>query len=531
MSIIFKYRLRSKKDIPWLEAITNSNITLQESRKYILQFPAPLTKSQKQELLTVDGEIITEELVALSFNNFIGDFSLFGVSFKIESTKISAMNISTMLLEISELSTELIFGIRSPTGFKAQINLVEHSPVPYHQLQFLRQIMLMTETGKRLQDYICRVEQSPTREFNRHRRAVPVGQIKRLDSRSVRTMLSRPDRLTILHHDSPLASNPLARLLTFGDPEKIHFPADVWEPNKYLSFDTFENRFVKHVLNECTALVHRFVDHPKLHKILLDDCKKLLTILAELNDLPFLAQVSTLTSFSSPSQALVKAEGYRELFYFWQDFTRHMALPVDPDQTSLLLEGKNIALLYEYWVFIRIVAAVQNATGLKPQEHPEIFRDEFGSRLVSGMKVNFGSDISVVFNQSFTRSRGNAYSTPLRPDVVVQKLGVIYVFDAKYKLKKINSDDNEFDKGDVESTYKRADLYKMHTYRDAIRGVTAAFVVYPGTEFIFFERSGNATKNAYSLSQHDGVGAIPLQPNQSEDILQQAISSLIMKEY
>jgi hypothetical protein len=527
MSLVFKYRLRSKKDIPWLVALPTSEITLQESSKYVLLFPAPLTKNQKQDVLAVDGEIITEELVALCFTNFVGEFSLSGVSFKIESTKISSTNISTMLLEISELSTALIFGIRSPTGFKAQVNLVEHSPVPYHQLQYLRHVMLKTEPGNRLQDYLGRIEKNPTREFNRHRRAVPVGKIKRLDSRSVRTILSRPDRLSRLHDDSPLVPHPLARLLTFGEPAHAHFPAEIWEPSKQLSFDTLENRFVKHVLNECTALVHRFVDHPKLHKVLLDDCKQLLTILAELNDSPFLNEVSGLTSFSSPSQALVKAEGYRELFYFWQDFTRHMALPVEPEQTSQLLEGNNIALLYEYWVFIRVVAAVGNATGLRPQERPEIFRDELGSRLVNGMKVNFGNDISVAFNQSYTRHQSSTYSTPLRPDVIIKKSGEIFVFDAKYKLKKINSDEKEFDKGDTGGSYKREDLYKMHTYRDAIYGVTAAFVVYPGSEFVFFERNGNLTKNANSLTKHDGVGAIPLQPGQHEDILQQAINSLM----
>jgi predicted component of viral defense system (DUF524 family) len=498
MSLVFKYRLRTKKDTPWLEVLPNSEITLQESSKYVLQFPAPLTNNQKQEVLAVDGEIITEELIALSFNNFVGEFSLSGISFKVVSTKISSANISTMLLEISELSTSLIFGIRSPTGFKAQVNLVEHSPVPYHQLQYLRHVMLKIEPGKRLQDYISRIEKNPTREFNRHRRTVPVGQTKRLDSRSIKAILSRPDRLSKLRDDSPLTSHPLARLLTFGEPEHAHFPAEIWESSKHLSFDTLENRFV------------------------------ILSILAELNDSPFLNEVSGLTSLSSPSQALVKAEGYRELYCFWQDFTRHMALPVDPEQTSQLLEGNNIALLYEYWVFIRVVSAVGVATGLTPKDSPEIFRDELGSRLVNGMKVNFGSGISVAFNQSYTRKQSTTYSTPLRPDVIIQNLDKIYVFDAKYKLKKINSDEQEFDKGDIGGSYKREDLYKMHTYRDAIHGVTAAFVVYPGNEFVFFERDGHLTKNATSLIEPDGVGAIPLQPEQHEDILQQVISSLII---
>ncbi|WP_273627309.1 nuclease domain-containing protein, partial [Pseudomonas aeruginosa] len=65
--------------------------------------------------------------------------------------------------------------------------------------------------------------------------------------------------------------------------------------------------------------------------------------------------------------------------------------------------------------------------------------------------------------------------------------GARFAFDAKYRLHWLTSLE---DAQDDEASFVRADMYKMHTYRDAITDMKAAFVVYPGTEFVFCERGG-----------------------------------------
>ena len=52
----------------------------------------------------------------------------------------------------------------------------------------------------------------------------------------------------------------------------------------------------------------------------------------------------------------------------------------------------------------------------------------------------------------------------------------------------------------------------MHTYRDAISGLRTAFVVYPGSEFVFFERGGNFRIRPTDITSPDGIGALPLRP-------------------
>ena len=86
----------------------------------------------------------------------------------------------------------------------------------------------------------------------------------------------------------------------------------------------------------------------------------------------------------------------------------------------------------------------------------------------------------------------------------------LHVFDAKYRLDRFDAEERDSD--DAPATYKRADLYKMHTYRDAISGLRTAFVVYPGSEFVFFERNGGRRARPGDVVSADGVGALPLRP-------------------
>ena len=104
--------------------------------------------------------------------------------------------------------------------------------------------------------------------------------------------------------------------------------------------------------------------------------------------------------------------------------------------------------------------------------------------------------IDLMYNKTFKKdSDYYSYSVKLRPDYTLkinfsEKTFLIH-FDAKYKLD-IKSED-----------YKNQDVVKMHSYKDAIEGTIAAYVLYPGREKeIFYEREGAL----------ESVGAFPLNP-------------------
>jgi hypothetical protein len=534
MTLAFRYRPRSEKE-NFEPAYAGSTITFNERVEYIVSFPGGCASPVAQRFAYLGGDLVQPDAGILVFGNFVGRTELAGVTIEVVSTKIGPGGVSRVLQEVSDLASNLVFGWRSPTGFETVGDTSHHAPVPYHQLQFLRHVMLGQPPGQRLQDWLAAIERSPTRRFAPERPLVGPDRVRRLDHRAVQSVFTRLERLVPVPAGTALAQNALAKALTFGEPAKTHFPLRVAAPRGRLSFDTPENRFVKHVIGECLALVYRFIDHPQLHAGLLNDCRVMLGILEQAAASPFLVEAGRLSGFQSPSQALAKADGYREAFGFWTDFSRHVSLPRSPAETTRLLEGRDMATLYEYWVFLKILEASVEVTKRTPTKRPEIRRDEMGESLAIGLSTGLKPNITIRFNPTFRRAAATAYSTPLRPDVIVEVDGVKHAFDAKYRLDRFEVSDGDAD--DDAATYKRADLYKMHTYRDAILSVKSAFVVYPGSEFVFFDRSGVKHMEPAELSAPDGVGAVPLRPADADpsaalrDVLRTVLSPLGATHY
>ncbi|WP_080423104.1 DUF2357 domain-containing protein [Burkholderia ubonensis] len=526
MKIAFAYRpQRGGTDFEPVEAGTS--VVFEERVKYALSFPGGCPAGVALRLQEMGGSLVSGDVGLLSFGNFVGKAELAGATIEVMSTKIGSGGVSRVLEEVSSLASSLVFGWRSATRFEAAGNAGEFSPVPYHQLQFLRRVMVDAKVGERLQDWLAAIERNPTRRFEPERPVVSPERVRRLDHRAVQSIFSRVDRLSLVPTNAAIASNPLALALTFGDPPQCHFPVAIAAPRGRLSFNTPENAFVKHVMGECLALVYRFVDHPKLHASLRADCRRMLDFLERCTSMPFLEEASRLTSFRAPSQALAKADGYREMFAFWNALATHISLPRTAAQTSRLLEGRDMATLYEYWVFLKVLEAASAVSGCKPSGPPTVRRDEMGESLAIGLSAKMGRSIIVRYNASFTRSSGTAYSTPLRPDVILEIDGERHAFDAKYRLDRIEVEEDDEDDGTA--TYKRADLYKMHTYRDAIAGLRTAFVVYPGSEFVFFERGGAKRTAPYNFDVADGVGALPLRPADADpaEVLRNLLQVLI----
>jgi hypothetical protein len=94
----------------------------------------------------------------------------------------------------------------------------------------------------------------------------------------------------------------------------------------------------------------------------------------------------------------------------------------------------------------------------------------------------------------------------------------LHLLDAKFKLDNLGEllakhldDDPE---ALTRSGVKNVDLYKMHTYRDAIPAARSVWVLYPGAETRFFDVNLRpACSRVADLPEEiDGVGAVPLRP-------------------
>jgi uncharacterized protein len=182
---------------------------------------------------------------------------------------------------------------------------------------------------------------------------------------------------------------------------------------------------------------------------------------------------------------------------------------------------KNIAELYELWCFFRVVREMEAVLGpATAAERPRA--KDLRLEVPWDFRVTWAGRAYLDYNRRFGRSRtrqSTSYSVPLRPDITLEVLSGptagIHLLDAKFRLERVAGGVTGVGPGgevlacgaedDAWSSFKPADLHKMHTYRDAICDARTAWVLYPGTRYRFFVPPETGTGV-------EGVGAVPLQP-------------------
>jgi hypothetical protein len=159
------------------------------------------------------------------------------------------------------------------------------------------------------------------------------------------------------------------------------------------------------------------------------------------------------------------------------------------------------------------------------------------------------------FSPSEVHHRGT-YSRPLRPDFTLviipsdiaasdwreaerlaEEAGTVaYLhFDAKYRIDTLVQLFGESEVRDEEldaekqaskttGTFKRADLYKMHTYNEAIRRTVGSYVLYPGDDPKNIEGENRFERYHEIIS---GVGAFALKPGAVADEEPAGLSSVV----
>ena len=128
---------------------------------------------------------------------------------------------------------------------------------------------------------------------------------------------------------------------------------------------------------------------------------------------------------------------------------------------------RDVATLWELWVFFDLIERIEAALGRRAQL--QIEWDDSRGVLAASRAV--WDDYTLAFN-----GPAPSYSTALRPDYLWSRAGVaVAAFDAKFR----------FDAGNGRGG--GADLHKMHAYRDALN-VSAAIALHPGDQTTFFDR-------------------------------------------
>lgn len=420
----------------------------------------------------------------------------------------------TMLAEIDEVCAGLIFRYESPTRREAAEKTAAHHPSNLERLDYFVAIFDEQRVADSVATVLRRILSNPHHLMRTARHISPIETARRVDVVNYVKTLGR-GVLTRVEPDSSAASSAAVARARSGD---AFLPRHVPTRRPYVSYDTSENRFLKFFLQDVESVCLTVLRERRAPTLAHADARWLLARARALLGSPFFAAIGKLQHLPSHSPVLVGNEAYNRIYEFYLRSRLGAVDPLDSARRQLRSSPlKDVATLYEVWVFFRIAQA---------------FFGESSEVVVSGHRKDglpFGTSwrsggTSITYNRSFSPP-GGSYSLTLRPDVTVQINDQLWLFDAKYKSDR-SANIDETDQPTISAAVKKIDVHKMHTYVDAIAGARAALAVYPGTEVTLFPKTVASGDPMDDLCRHGGVGGIPLVPSGRSHELLTAVSAV-----
>lgn len=469
---------------------------------------------------------IGRAVLELRFGNGVGWYDAGPLGhLDVRSGKWGEDDYSALLTRLTEVAAALPFSAGTAATMLYERTPAAAGGVDYQAFAHLRHLIgSPVRPNRRLVGALASVSARPHQRTARPRRVVPTALASQVDARTLVDLAS--------------GRWPLVRAVGVDVPPGLDGRLPMWVEESTLAadVDTAENRFVKHLLELCAALVSGVRDAarrtqrrlPRLHA----ECDHIDGVLRPLRRHRLWGDVGRMTHFPGASTVLQRRADYRTLFDIYNELRMGARPLVDSSEMLAFLEAKDIALLYEMWACVAVVGAVSAVLG--PPTHMQApRRSVFDLTMKRGLHARWADAARLDYNSGWDRrGRGGrrAYSVALRPDIVLE-VGrgpdpVRHVFDAKFKVERSErrSDDGEPGGG----VFAPADIHKMHTYRDALQGVCTAWVLYPGDGMRFFPVQGDAVDTPGALGRGlTGVGALPLPADGPGDALLATIARLL----
>lgn len=296
-------------------------------------------------------------------------------------------------------------------------------------------------------------------------------------------------------------------------------PAHISQHIPVETFDTPENRFIYSFIRQLQLAADDLARQPWWRAIPVDDRRKIIEVqhlFQQTINHPLFEEVGEQHLLPLNSQVLLRKDGYRHSLELWLKFQQARRPLFEP--LTKAIEIRNIAELYEFWVFFTLVEKIGKILSIPPVLEL-VTSDEMGLNWSS--KARFGQKGTLIFNRTFRiyDHHFNSYSTTLRPDFTwVADKKPIAIFDAKFSFSsreiEISTEDEETELI-VEKKPSLYNLYKMHTYRDAL-SLNSAVIIYPGNTSVFFDiAKGKSSQFDFEKclsGEISGIGAVPFQP-------------------
>ena len=429
-----------------------------------------------------------------------------------------------MLELITEKCTDLLLRANSPVSQHFEIDYTRDGQSLYQKFAFIKSVIGTEEFS----EAVHRIVTAPVTKWTETTEEKDIRNARRFSNANIKEILkgSKRTRLPDSHY---LKSYGIETL-----PERIS------TIRKSDSVDTPENRFIKHALEKflkfCTDMNHKKMENES--EIMIRELE------SQLHHTVF-KDISRPTTLKLNSPVLQRKEGYREVLRVWLMFDLAAKLIWKGGDDIYSGGKKDIATLYEYWLFFKLLDLFQSIFEIEPKDISDLIEatpDGLNLQIKQGKftalcgvydsgsrKLNVRFNYNRSFSGKQTYPESGSWTTTLRPDYTLsfwphgiseteaekQELIVHVHFDAKYKIANLadfleQNNENDLDEEKAENRkgiYKNADLLKMHAYKDAIRRTGGAYVLYPGDKAI-------NQKGFHEIIP--GLGAFPVKPSRTD---------------
>lgn len=343
--------------------------------------------------------------------------------------------------------------------------------------------------------------------------------------------ISKTNRSYLRSHPDVLIKSEKGFLNIGGE---IFSALRVIEEKKITTIDTFENRFVKYMIQRIIrrlAIIEKFLhkkdDRENSYLQMIKEKKKILDGHLKRH----FKNISDLTGKKSMSLVFQMAPGYKELYTKYSLLSKGLDLGDD----LIKITPKKLYSLYEMWCYIKI-HKILSELGYEVEEYGILKHRDNGMHL----SLEQDSEAKMVYKNNKNKLElwyNKSYSSPTtdqRPDTAlyIKKIDSnndnrVYIFDAKYRL----YTDNNGVVGPMND-----DINVMHRYRDSIVSqmgtdfkykyeTFGAYVMFPyGDEKKFKEHK------FYKSIDEVNVGAFPMLPG-STKLIKEHLESIINQSY
>ena len=464
-----------------------------------------------------------ESLYRLLFKSYVGkgifdvkiNGEIISIPFEVRSKKINYITeYPVMLNDIAKFSTSLLLQQTSPlytnlTISKSNDKTFYEDFLILEHLFFNMGLIEAYEQVKNNKNY----RTTPTRNI------IPTELSGHIDPADLFEMI-RPDNLI------EMDSGPIAGRF---------IPRDLIERSNIEDYDTPENRLVKDLILTVQRMIYSLIQESNTStsdfiKNKLNEMRSSIdtisydTWLKDVGDLEYVPYNSTVLQYKS---------GYSELFSMYQIVD--LGAMFKQNEIRDLLKGHNIQLhrVYEYWCYTRLYRSLFKLSTNKPPFPWKRENKKWTLTIKSRKSISFEIkinntilDVDLHYNKTFDlkHKKFMSYSLPLKPDfsIIVSNRSFsdrkfVINFDAKYKTKpkiNLNYTNDEL----LYTDCWEFDVYKMHTYRDALIHSWGSYVLFPGKKEALYIKPIELLDTDISWKfKIPSVGAIPLIPGSDKD--------------